>query len=149
MSKLYALPVFLEGVVAQSGYYRWLERKADAHVKRDRKRSGLPVSEALYRRLIHDAVCASGGRDFYTGEELDWSLLSTYDNKISKAEGSIYKARLALLPTVDNVRLSDGRYNFVICGWRTNDAKNDLDHEAFVSLCRRVIAHRDRVENQP
>ncbi|MCH7666911.1 MAG: hypothetical protein IH936_13415 [Acidobacteria bacterium] len=30
---------------------------------------------------IHNAVLDGGDRDAYTGEKLDWSLISTYDNK--------------------------------------------------------------------
>jgi hypothetical protein len=33
---------------------------------------------------IHAAVCATQGRDAYTGEKLDWSLVSQYDNDESK-----------------------------------------------------------------
>jgi hypothetical protein len=36
--------------------------------------------------------------------------------------------------------------NFDICSWRTNDAKNDLNIQEFIELCRKVIAHRsDRI----
>lgn len=38
MSKKYALPAFLVGTVDQAAYQRWLEHKAQAHVRRDRKR---------------------------------------------------------------------------------------------------------------
>jgi hypothetical protein len=44
---------------------------------------------------------------------------------------------------VDHVLLDDGRYDFVICGRRTNDAKNDLCHAEFIELCRRVMAHHE------
>jgi hypothetical protein len=54
------------------------------------------------------------------------------------------KAGFALLPTVDHVPCEDGQYDFVICAWRTNDAKADLGHEDFIALCRRVVAHADR-----
>jgi hypothetical protein len=49
-----------------------------------------------------------------------------------------------MLPTIDHVLMEDGTYDFVVCAWRTNDAKNDLSHEEFVDLCRRVIAHEDK-----
>ena len=143
MSKLFALPPFLDGRLTQSVYTRWLQRKAAAHVKRDRKRSEHSVTGADYRKLIHAAVCASGGLDFYTGESLDWEKVSTYCNESSKAERSAYKAGFALLPTVDHVLLDDGRYDFVVCGWRTNDAKSDLCHADFLDLCRRVLAHEE------
>lgn len=88
---------------------------------------------------IHNAVCASGGRDAYTGEELDWKLLSTYDNEASRDGGRKYKATFALLPTVDHVADGLGPADFKICGWRTNDAKHDLSLEEFLTLCQKVV----------
>jgi hypothetical protein len=38
MPRKYAIPDFLEGQVAPETYERWLRRKAQSHVKRDRKR---------------------------------------------------------------------------------------------------------------
>lgn len=144
MSKRYALPDFLQGRVEESAYIRWLRRKAAAHVKRDRKRCGHEITGEEYRLLIHESVKRSAGRDHYTGEELHWDLLSTYCNETSKAQRSVYKATMALLPTVDHVPGADGKYDFVICAWRTNDAKNDLSHDEFIALCRRVIAHHEQ-----
>ena len=141
--KSYLLPDFLHGKIDEATYVRWLRRKAAAHVKRDRKRSDDQIMGERYRRLMHEAVNRSGGRDHYTGEELRWELLSTYDNEASRADRSAYKATLALLPTVDHVPGADGKYDFVICAWRTNDAKNDLSHDEFIGLCRRVIAHHE------
>jgi hypothetical protein len=144
MLKRYALPDFLEGRTSEAAYIRWLRRKAAAHVKRDRKRCDHEIMGEDYRLLIHDAVKRSGGRDHYTGEDLRWDLVSTYCNETSKAQRSVYKASMALLPTVDHVPGADGKYDFVICGWRTNDAKNDMSHDEFVALCRRVVEHHDQ-----
>jgi hypothetical protein len=143
MSKMFALPSFLQDHVSQDVYTRWLSRKAAAHVKRDRLRSQHEITGSHYRRRIPLAVCESGGADFYTGEPLAWDKLSSYSNEDSKAGRSAYKAGFALLPTVDHVLLDDGRYDFVICGWRTNDAKNDRCHAEFIELCRRVMAHHE------
>lgn len=65
-------------------YARWLVRKPAAHLKRDRKRDR-ECTGAAYREAIHSAVVRSGGRDEYTGEMLDWHLVSTYANEASKA----------------------------------------------------------------
>jgi len=129
--------------IEQETYLRWLRRKAAAHVKRDRKRADHAITGEDYRLAIHAAVADHGTHDFYTGEKLDWSLVSRYNNEESKAGRSVYKAGFAMLPTVDHVARLDGRWDFVICAWRTNDAKNDLDHSEFIDLCRRVIAHAD------
>lgn len=136
---IYKLPPFLNGRVTAHAYSRWLQRKAATHCKRDRKRHpNRPISPAGYKSQIHEAVNRSDGLDWYTGESLCWEKISTYDNDDSKAGRSHYKADYAFLPTVDHVATED-RYEFVICGWRTNDAKNDLALETFVDLCRRVV----------
>lgn len=134
------LPPFLVGRVTREAYARWLHRKAVAHVKRDRLRLAGPISTSGYKQQIHAAVCASNGADWYTGEPLAWEIISTYNNDESKADRSAYKARFAHLPTVDHVLREDGAYDFVICGWRTNDAKNDLSLGEFLDVCRRVLA---------
>jgi hypothetical protein len=108
-------------------------------VKRYRKRGYEGITGASYRDAIHSAVVASGGRDFYTDEELDWSLLSKYNNDESLSGRHGYKAGFALLPTVDHVESARSNSGFCICGWRTNDAKHDLSHQAFVELCLRVV----------
>ena len=123
-------------------YLRWLRRKAAAHLKRDRKRfPELNLTGEKYRTDIHKAVCDHGTHDFYTGEALDWSLVSTYNNEASKAGRSAYKATFAKMPTVDHRFGTDGTYDFVICALQTNGSKNDMSHTEFVALCQRVVAH--------
>ena len=90
--------------------------------------------------------CARGGRDAYTHELLDWSLISTYENEASRVGRHAYKASLALLPTVDHHAPGAANADFRICAWRTNDAKNDLPIEAFVALCKRVVAQAETAE---
>jgi hypothetical protein len=138
-AKLYPLPAFLVGTVEPATYRRWLARKAGAHLKRDRNRGYEGISGALYRDAIHKAVVESVGRDCYTGEALDWSLLSKYNNDESKAGRHGYKASFALLPTVDHVESARANSGFRICGWRTNDSKHDLSHTAFIELCLLVV----------
>ena len=137
----YQLPEFLTGTVTQAQYERWLLHKARAHVRRDRKRGNPSATNAEYKIEIHRAVSESKDRDCYTGDKLDWSLISTYDNKRSKSGGRRYKATFALLPTVDHVRDGLGPADFNICSWRTNDAKHDLTLPEFLELCEKVIRH--------
>jgi hypothetical protein len=143
--KKYQIPDFLAGVVDQASYERWLARKAAAHVRRDRKRGNLSAMIELYKIAIHQAISSSKGLDTYTGEPLQWNLLSKYNNEASKLGRRVYKATLGLLPTVDHVGDGLGEASFKICAWRTNDAKNDLSYAEFVELCRRV-ADRHGVE---
>lgn len=135
------MPRFLEGIVTPDAYERWLGRKARAHVKRDLNRGYSTATYALYKEAIHAAVILSEGRDAYTGERLDWTLLSKYNNEESKAGRHGYKSGFALLPTVDHVDAGATEASFSICSWRTNDAKNDLSHESFVELCKKVLTH--------
>jgi hypothetical protein len=144
MSKhLYAVPVCIQGQCDQARYSRWLHRKAVAHARRDRKRER-PCTIALYKEQIHAAVCASGHEDFYTGEKLDWKLVSTYDSESSKKARAKYKKTFALLPTLDHTFDEQGQQKFVICSWYVNDAKSDLTLNEFYRLCERVLKHRDK-----
>ena len=141
-SRKYQRPDFLVDVVEQDVYERWLRRKAQSLVDRDR-RSGAGVSPIAYRDSIHQAVLTSGGLDAYTGEALRWTLISQYDNEKSKQLGRKYKHEFALLPTVDHVDdPRQGSANFNICSWRTNDAKHDLGLDDVIELCEKVLAHR-------
>lgn len=142
--RLFELPSFLENVVTHNAYVRWLQRKAAAHIRRDRKRGNRSSSLSEYKRAIHEAVCISEGKDSYTGEQLDWHLISTYSNNESKQGRREYKARFALLPTIDHVGDGTGKADFKICSWRTNDAKGDLPLDEFVALCERVLAANRR-----
>jgi len=137
----YQLPLFLEGIITQATYDKWIDRKARSHFKRDTKRGNKIISLEIYKVSIHQAVCDSKGVDYYTGELLDWSIVSKYNNDDSKQNGRQYKRQFALLPTVDHVDDGLGHPNFKICSWRTNDAKNDLSYDGFVELCKKVIHH--------
>lgn len=141
MPRKHSMPVFLTGVVEPEVYERWLGRKAMAHVKRDRKRGHHAATRTLYKDAIHNAVVHSEGKDAYTGEQLDWRLISTYKNEDSKEGRHGYKAGFALLPTVDHEIADATEASFCICAWQTNDAKNDLKLEQFMQLCIKVLQH--------
>jgi hypothetical protein len=141
LTRLRSLPPFLKDRVELPVYEHWLARKAAAHLKRDRKRGYEGITGAIYRGAIHEAVLQSHGKDVYTGEELDWSLLSQYNNDESESGKHGYKAGFALLPTVDHIESSVSKSGFCICAWRTNDAKHDLSHQAFIELCKKVLVH--------
>jgi len=136
----FEMPSFLDGVIETAAYSRWLGRKAVAHVKRDRSR-GRICTVSSYKVAIHQAVVDSKGLDAYTGELLDWRLLSQYRNEESREGRHVYRRGFALLPSVDHEIASNAASRFRICAWRTNDAKNDLSPEQFVALCGRVLVH--------
>ena len=141
---MYDLPDFLKKRVDERLYRRWLHRKANAHVKRDRRRGNKSASVAEYKAAIHAAVLNGGKNDAYTREKLRWELISSYNNQKAAAGGRDYKQRFADLPTVDHIGDGKGVPRFVICSWRTNDAKSDLTYENFVSLCKAVLSHKKR-----
>jgi hypothetical protein len=140
----YEFPSFLAGAVTPEAYSRWLARKAAAHVKRDRKRGNRKATVALYKQAIHRAVVDSQGRDAYTDEQLNWSLISQYNNAKAKSGGRKYKHAFALLPTVDHKDDGLGAPDVTISGWRTNDAKHDLSLNEFLVLCTAVLQHHGR-----
>lgn len=143
----YAVPDCIKDQCDQMKYSRWLQRKATAHARRDRKRDRA-CTIAQYKAGIHAAVCALGHLDYYTGEPLDWKLVSTYDNESSKSGRTHYKKTLALLPTIDHTVDEHGRPRFVICSWYVNDAKSDLSVEDFYRLCERVLKYRGERNSQ-
>ena len=136
----YELPPFLDdAVVARQVYVRWLHRKAQTHARRDGRRWGRTVRVSRYKQAIHRAVLESNGRDFYTHEKLDWFLISSYDNRDSQSQGVKYKKRFAFLPTVDHADPESRQADFRICGWRTNDCKNDLTMEELRMFCEAFL----------
>jgi hypothetical protein len=139
MARKYQFPSTLSLSVEQSKYERWLQWRAVAHVKRDRLRGNRSATVAEYKAAIHSAVVRSNGSDPYTGEKLDWSLIGSYRNELATQGGRDYKARFALLPSVDHVSDGLGPADFQICSWRANDAKSDLSYAEFVTLCRKVV----------
>lgn len=141
---LYPLPFFLKGIVRPDHYGRWLQRKAEAHVRRDRKRSRRRASVSADKHAIHAAVLASKGYDAYTGRRLNWNLIGRYNNRASEAGRVRYKHEFANLPTVDHDGGGTSSPGFRICSWRTNDAKHDLSYREFVRLCRAVLDHAGR-----
>lgn len=138
----YSLPECLSGQCDPLTYQRWLGRKAKAHVKRDRARGHTAATREAYMVAIHKAVIASGGLDDYTGEELAWDKISTYDNEKSKAGRRQYKKEFWNLPTVDHCGEDLTANAFRICSWRTNDCKNDLSDEELIKFCRIVLDHK-------
>lgn len=138
------LPECLKGLCTRDAYCRWLNARAEAHVRRDRKRYLSGCDAGSYRLRIHEAVIAGGSHDYYTGLSLDWSLISTYNNEESRKGKSEYLRKFANMPTVDHEFENDGKqFRFVICSWRVNDAKTHLTESEFCALCEQVLKHQE------
>ena len=141
----YCLPAFLkEKGIDEETYRKWLYRKARSLFLRDKKyfeKKGKSFSWKLrdYREAIHEAVCKSNGKCFYTGEELAWDQISKFDGR----------KKIDNLPTVDhlNGRDIEDRLDFVIASWKVNDMKNDLNLKEFLELCERVILRKEEITN--
>lgn len=143
MERAHQLPQQILDVVDEAKVLQWIKKKATAHKRRDIKRGCFPAG-ADYVEMMLAAVKASGGFDHYSGEWLHWHLISTYDNDLSSMDGRRYKKAHDLLPTIDHVFVEDRMDRFVVCGWRTNDAKGDMTHEELLAFCRMVLEHQRR-----
>ncbi|MFO0077268.1 MAG: hypothetical protein ACK531_13460, partial [Cyanobacteriota bacterium] len=119
-------------------YPGWVQRKAVTLCKRDQKRGG-SGNVQQYRLAIHQAVLASEGRDHWTGEWLAWDLIGTYDTREADGNGE-HKKQFAMLPTIDH-RSNQPEPDFVICAWRTNDAKHDMTPQELLAFCTAVLNH--------
>jgi len=115
-------------------------------VKRDRERGNGSASLEEYKAAIHQAALTGGDHDAYTGLPLRWDLISRYNNEQAKQRGRAYKKEFGDLPTVDHVGDGLGSPRFVICSWRVNDAKNDLDLDEFLDVCRSVLEFAEKQE---
>jgi hypothetical protein len=120
-------------------YPGWVQRKAVTLSKRDQKRGG-SGNVQQYRLAIHQAVVASQGRDHWTGERLDWDLIGTYDTREAGGDQGEHKRQYALLPTIDHGS-NQPESDFVICAWRTNDAKHDMTPPELLEFCKAVLNH--------
>lgn len=135
----YYLPSFLEDLISEEDYKKWLDRKASTHYKRDKKRGNNKITRSEYKRAIHNAVLQGGQFDAYTGEMLHWELIRHYDNEKAKKGRKKYKKKFAKLPTVDHVDDGMGEPNFNICSWQINDCKSDLMLSEFLDICKAVL----------
>lgn len=136
----YALPTILENACSQKDYIKWLNRRANAHFKQDKKKNKLIFeTRALYKHAIHKAVLKGGDRDAYTGELLRWDLIRKFNNKEAQKRKREYKRKFADMPTVDHINEKRRNQYFKICSWRTNDCKNDLTIDELIKFCTVVL----------
>ena len=144
MTNDYPPPDFLEDTV-KPRYKRWLDRKAQSLVARDkRRRREKKVLKADYKKKIHDAVERSNGQDYYTGKPLKWCLISKYNGRDAQKGGVWYRREFADLPTVDHEDPTSPETDFRICALRTNDCKSDLKVEQLEKFCRTFLEAQGR-----
>ena len=137
-------PHFLE--IEQERYSKWLNNRAKSHVRRDAlKFPTKKISTELYKIKIHEAVKNSNGIDYYTGEELAWDKISTYNNLQSKKEKDNYFKKFHNMPTVDHEYINEEEFDLRICSFRTNDCKNRLSYNELLSFCEKILQNKKNV----
>ncbi|HXC02781.1 MAG TPA: hypothetical protein VNU49_09040 [Opitutaceae bacterium] len=139
-ARKYPIPEHIKAQgVLQKDFGGWLDRVSAAHIRRDRKRTGVRIQAAVYREAIYRAVCDGGDHDFYTGEPLDWKLLRF----ISKSDGVGRDERQ--IPTVDHEGLSTDAPVFRISSMRTNKCKSNYSVEHILEFCEAFVGYQRRV----
>jgi hypothetical protein len=142
---LYILPQFLAGICTQRQYSKWLLARAKALYKRDKKNGklcALHSSRSLYRKAIHEAVCAAGLFDPYTGDRMAWEKIGTWDATKGSDNHDIFRKEFTLLPTVDHKDPAMKVLSFEICSWLINCCKSGRTTEEFVGLCGKVAENK-------
>ena len=141
----YSLPSFLQGTVTQTDYIKWLNQKCDSMRQRDLKLKrpyAFVNSRMAYKQKIHQAVLDNGQFDPYTGEKLDWALISRQKSLKKCNYVNNFLNTFALLPAVDHI--GSGKLEFEICSWLINEAKSCMDPDEFIGLCKKVVDFRGK-----
>jgi hypothetical protein len=139
----YALPPFLLGVISQKDYCDWLQRKGhnlrqgDTKLKRPYAKENTVM---VYKQKIHQAVLDGGEFDPYTGEKINWGLISKEKNLKKGDYIDNYLNRYAMYPAVDHI--IPGEFEFEICSWISNESKSSMTPDEFVDFCRKVVSFR-------
>ena len=144
-STKYFLPDFLQGRVELSVYRKWLIEHGCSLFIRDAKMKrpcAAGSNETIYTELIHAAVQRSGKSDPFTGQELAWEIINTWDTKAPWAHDPAVMKKFAPLPTVDHKYPSAAALDFEICSLAINESKSSLTPEEFVAQCGKIVEFR-------
>jgi hypothetical protein len=144
----YMLPPFLQGVVSLKDYRDWLDHKANHLWVRDNKLKR-PYAEEntkmVYKQSIHQAVLDGGEFDPYTGEKLNWGLISKKRTLKKEEFVNDYLHTYAMHPAVDHINPEE--FGFEICSWISNESKSSMTPDEFVEFCQKVAAFRGQAKN--
>jgi hypothetical protein len=135
------LPSTLAGVITQEAYDKWLSGKVLDLFWKDNRRHmpyAKPGGEDLYREKIGEALAENALIDPFTGDKLDWSLIS----KWPPPPGGDKLKEFDLLPTVDHKDPCSPTLDFEICSRKTNLSKSCLTPTEFVALCKKIFDHQ-------
>jgi len=120
---IYFPPDWMSGIVDTDKYREWLLKRAKQIRKRDLELGRQFAKNHVandYRRLINDAVHASGRYDPFTGDELDWSLIKVWDSSKSIDSNGTNIKKFALLLVVDHIDPTAAELRFEICANQVN-----------------------------
>lgn len=135
----YPAPDFVRALnVPCARYAEWLEKQAQSCRQRD-ARPNKPAIDA-YRERIHKAVLISAGRDFYTGDMLEWNRLN---HDLPLTGGRRRHLQRGQYPSVDHYTGTNSM-DFRICSALVNHAKGPMSHQQFLKLCQKVVSERQR-----
>lgn len=151
----YPLPPILNGVCDAKTYHKWLECKADALQKRDRRLGracAAKCSQAVYKEKLHAAMAACDGTDPYTGDRLRLDLMGKWNENANRPVLTRRRARSGkaattcgammkeffLLPVADHIDPDSEELAFEICSWIVNEGKSRQTPEEYVALCEKV-----------
>jgi len=147
--EVYRLAPWVEAAgITRTVYKRWLNKKANAHRKRDKRRCArrgrrFEYTAVDYRRAVHRAVWMSLGFDAYTGEYVHWNLLKDDLAKDGGGKAGVEeRRRTALRPSIDHPNPTSASPRFVICSARTNDCKSDLTVDELKKFARLILKPR-------
>jgi hypothetical protein len=136
----YTLPPFLQGVVSLKDYRKWLDhrglvlRQNDLKLKRPYAKLNFT---SAYKENIHQAVLDGGQFDPFTGEKINWGLIT--EDK-TKGKGNFIDNGYAMYPAVDHINPEE--FGFEICSWISNESKACMTPDQFVDFCRKVVSFR-------
>lgn len=141
---VYPLPPFLDNILSQSFYLDFINIRALRMYERDKglkRLCAINSSKELYKEAIHKAITQTGLYDPYTGDEMHYDLLLTWNQNRAHSEGYAYRVQFMLMPTVDHKDPESEILDFEICSWQVNTCKNDLNVTDFISYCKKIVSN--------
>lgn len=150
--KRYPLPEFLRACdppVADDPeiqYDEWIHRKGLSLYKDDKERDRAGRTTKGYMDALDEAVCESRGRDYLTGERLEWRFEPNGPGNADDRNRA--KVQLVGDIEIDHKKSKSAEEGFGICRKRTNGMKGILSARGFIEICRMVSRECERREQE-
>jgi hypothetical protein len=140
---IYFPPDFAKGKCTVRQFRKWLKDRTRTLYCRDvelKRPYALNSSWSTYTHMMNDAA-QHGQFDPYTGVELTWEEIDTWNPDLARGNREYAKA-FALMPTIDHIDPAADVLEFEICSWKINSCKGNLNPQEFVDLCKRVVEYK-------